>query len=602
MKTAIRLILLSLTFATLHSQAELVDKSTNSATLKQQLVAAVKADMAKLDDSQARPADSLNRFLQNLENVQHDHFEDSEFRRLGTYLVSESVSEPTRALFESYSKQVKSEVTAARGKFIKEFEAAGRAFLKRAMASEDPEQILEVVKEIDEYRLDVSGKRPRNSEDFTSQIYNLKNCVSSIGLFQTSRAEENWRNAASQLEQMREGLAKCRQFIPVDEAKGFLNAARQSIGLLSPAEQQAIFQETLEALFNDANQDRLEEISAKIRKYQQLCTSSSSASTLSAMATRWQQLASLASSFIQNVQLVQTGGTSRFSPEQWLRSNSESKPVMSRQELTKRLKNYKVRVPGENGESNVEVMYYDIREILDRIQNLEDIQKELPLFHKALRVASYDSDSGNWSSLAPALIYYADLHAKLATGAAFTIGGYENQGFMDARRSFSNVNNDVAVAKITKLIDQTQWRLLQRYFPEVKADIAASPRPAITALMERLMTAKNHQAIIELNQLVSVLTPGQPLLAPSEITAIQHYLAGIRQHELLSEPRIATYHFQKAAAIRSSLIPIDELKTRLQKLKQVFPADYEKGTDDSFRTDSGETFRPSPFLNVPAVK
>ncbi len=601
MKTATRLLLLSLTLATLHAQTQPAENAATSAALKEQLVAAVKADMAKFDDSQSRLAESLNRFLHGLENVQPDNLQESEFRRLGMYLPTGSVSDQTRSLFESYSKQVQSESLAAQEKFTKEYEAAGRAFLRRAMASKEPEQIAAIEREIQEYSEGLSGKQPRSMSNFSSQIYSLKNCVSSIAKFQAARANEDWRNAANQLEQIRDGLAKCRQFIPAEEAEAFLNAARKSIGLLSPAEQQATLQETLDELFNDANQDRLEEIADKIRKYQQLCGSSSS-SAMAAMANRWQQLASLASSFIQNVQLVQNGGTSRFSPEQWLRSNSESKSLMSRQEMITRLKNYKVRVAGETAEAGLEPMYHDMREILDRIRSLEDIQKELPSFHKATRLASYDSDTGNWSSLAPALSSYADLHAKLETGAAFNIGGLENQAMMDPRRTYPSGINDLAVAKLTTLNDQAQWLLLKRFFPDVKADMTASPRAAISALLEKFMTEKNHQGIIDLNQLVSFFTPVQPLLAPSEIAAIRHYLAGIRQDEQLSEPRLATYYFQKAAAVGSPVIPIDDLKSRLQKLKRDFPADYEKGTDDSFRPESDDRYRYPVLMNVPAAK
>jgi hypothetical protein len=167
-------------------------------------------------------------------------------------------------------------------------------------------------------------------------------------------------------------------------------------------------------------------------------------------------------------------------------------------------------------------------------------------------------------------------------------------------RYYPQAAKDLAAEKIIPLKNQAQWMVLQRFFPEIKTS-GADPDPTIKALQEKSISAKNFDAVLNLSQTVACFSPDQQLLAPSEITAIQHYLAGIRQDDQLSEPRLATCYLQKAAVIRSSVIPVENLKTRLQKLKRDFPADYEKGTDDSFRPAPEEPSRLPLLLNVPAA-
>jgi hypothetical protein len=300
---------------------------------------------------------------------------------------------------------------------------------------------------------------------------------------------------------------------------------------------------------------------------------------------------------------VKNGGVSQFTPDQWLRSNTDSKPLLSRDELTKRLKNYKISVTDDSGNAGTEPMYHDVREVLGRIQGLADVRRELPAFTKAVRQSGYQSESTNWSYLATALAQYAEIHAKLEAGTAFTLRGFENLDYGDPRRQYPPGTNDLAAAKIASLHQQLQWLILPRFFPELVADTTSSPRSALVTLYEKAMAEKNYDAVLNLNQLSAYFTPGQPLGDPAGTAAIQHYLAGVRQEEQLGEPRLATYYYQKAAAIRSSPVPVDELKARLQRLKKDFPADYEKGTDDFFKPYIDEGTRPTiGALVVPAKK
>jgi hypothetical protein len=606
MKSATILILLMSPLALLKAQTQPAAPAQAAATaagLKEQLVASVREDIAKLDGDDTRLAGSLDRFLHSLQNISPDGLQETELQRLGMYLPSGGISNQTRTLLESYSKQVKSEAEALRRKFADEFAVAGRDFVKRAMAAENSLQVNAIGDEIQEYAAKVTQRSIRDSGTTSAAISSLKSTVSQIERFQAARADENWSNAAGMLEQMRESLVRIRQFIPADEAEAFLEAARKSIGLLSPQEMQQEFEKTLAELFDDAKQDRLDEIADRIRKYQQLVGSSSSSSAQAALASRWRNLGSLATSFIQNVQLVKNGGVSQFTPDQWLRSNSESKPLMSRDELTERLKNYKVSVTDDSGNAGTEPMYHDIREVLGRIQSLADVRRELPAFTKAVRQSGYQSESTNWSYLATALAQYAEIHAKLEAGTAFTLRGFENLDYGDPRRQYPPGTNDLAAAKIASLHQQLHWMILPRFLPELAADTGGSPRSALVALHEKAVAEKNYDAVLALNQLSAYFTPGQPLVEPAGIAAIQHYLAGVRQEEQLGEPRLATYYYQKAAAIRSSPVPLDDLKARLQRLKKDFPADYEKGTDDFFKPYIDEGTRLTiGALIVPAKK
>lgn len=606
MKPATILILLLCPLALLNAQPQPeapVEAAATAAGLKERLIASVRQDIAKLDPDDTRFAASLDRLLSGLQNLSPDGTQDLEIRRLSMYLPSGAVSDETRTLFESFSKQAKAEAEASRRKFAGEVAAAARGFLKRATAAESSIEVNAIGDEIEEYAAKVSQRPSSDSGSAGSAISNLRSCVSQIARFQAARADENWSSAAGMLEQMRESLLRIRQFMPADEADAFLEGARKSIGLLSPQEMQQELDKTLAEMFDDANQDRLDEITDRIRKYQQLVGSSSSSSAQAALANRWRSLGSLASSFIQNVQLVKNGGVSQFTPDQWLRSNSESKPLMSRDELTRRLKNYKVSVTDESGNAGTEPMYHDVREVLGRIQSPADVSRELPAFTKAVRQSGYQSESANWSFLATALAQYAEIHAKLEAGTAFTLRGYENPEYGDSRRPYPPGTNDLAAAKIASLSRQLHWMLVLRFFPGFAADTSGSPRSALVALHEKAVAEKNYETVLTLNQLSAYINPGQPLVDPAGIAAVQHYLAGVRQEEKLGEARLATYYYQKAAAIRVSPVPVDELKTRLQRLKKDFPADYEKGTDDFFKpaVDDGPRLTVG-LLFVPAGK
>ena len=59
----------------------------------------------------------------------------------------------------------------------------------------------------------------------------------------------------------------------------------------------------------------------------------------------------------------------------------------------------------------------------------------------------------------------------------------------------------------------------------------------------------------------------------------------MRQQDELEQPRMATHHLQRAAAIASPMVPAADLKGRLQRLRREHAEDYQLGTTDALRED-----------------
>jgi hypothetical protein len=145
---------------------------------------------------------------------------------------------------------------------------------------------------------------------------------------------------------------------------------------------------------------------------------------------------------------------------------------------------------------------------------------------------------------------------------------------------------------------------LRRFHPEISADEKAPPAKIISGLLEKAKSANTYREFITFNTLTQLFPPRQPLLPDKEIHVIAFYLLGLRQDDELLEPRLATYYFQQSAVIESSIVPVEDLRNRLKRLKKDFPADYEKGTDDLIKgaSEDSSAFYLISQLTVPAVK
>jgi hypothetical protein len=110
------------------------------------------------------------------------------------------------------------------------------------------------------------------------------------------------------------------------------------------------------------------------------------------------------------------------------------------------------------------------------------------------------------------------------------------------------------------------------------------------------------KTVLTLHEIAAHFADPMSLLPPNELDGIRQYLAGRHQEEVMNQPRLATLHYQKAAASGSEMLPMEEIRERLQRLRSQHREDYEKGTDDSLIANAGVYFPERGSLRVPARK
>ena len=275
---------------------------------------------------------------------------------------------------------------------------------------------------------------------------------------------------------------------------------------------------------------------------------------------------------------------------------------MKKSELAEFLKNYKVKVTAADGATVEEPLYQDARDVLKRIGKMADIEKELPVLSRSSRSSS-ESSFSSLATVLPILTNFSELHANLKKGESFVMPpSFQSQSAWESSSYSSQQLDSNVLAQIEQLRNEAERRVMERMLPSIPPN-DKDDRAAMTAkLLKQFTEAKNYEAILTLNRVTAYFFPKKPDIPAQEAQAIQNYLDGIRQQEELDEPRLATLHLQRAAAVRSSIIPTGDLKSRLQKLKLANPADYQKGTDDSLGSQTpGSSYLQAPLV-VPAAR
>lgn len=581
-------------------------KKPSSEEIRKQLVEAANQARKELEksDPDGPHHDALTIFMHALEKVsgnydprrRHDIFSMELPRQVEAF-------RKTRELTEEYSKQLGVEFDESIKAFEKKQIDAIQALLKQVIATDDPAKLSALGEKLVSQFNSATHEAPRGFEgqsrhdSFMRDSSAINQLVSNVARIHTHRSNEAWGEAASVLRDTGSSISRLRRYISREEANAFLTKTRESIGLLPPDKMQDLFNRTLADLLDDANQDRLDEIQSAIKTQRKLHNYDSE----NGFSRKWQSLESLASGFVRNVNSVKLGGASQFSPEQWLQSNSDGPKIISPDDLGRSLKNYRVRLKGKDGAVVEEPLCYDINEVLAGIKTPADIEREIPALNKAVRQLEYSSGSGNWPVFVNKLQQFAELHSKLDSGISFQIPVMQHPDYGGREYPRAMSGNDIAQAKADDLNQQLQWMMLQRLYPELVIDTKASPSGTVGKRFEEAKVKGDFSAMLTLNQLSGIFTPGQMLLTPQSSMVIQHYLNGVKQEEQLDQPRLATYYYQRAAAFPDGPVPVSELKQRLHGLKQRSPDHYEKGTDDSLKSG------PEPHagyyqasLNVPA--
>lgn len=580
------------------------EEKLSAEEILRKLIKTAKAELAEYNKTPENRGWSLDSFFSGLERQSpHGGFRSAAAAKNfmdAAFPDGEGFAE-SKALAKAYVDQLDIEIGERRKLFEENYIRSLSALMMRTVETENPKKLGMLDSELDEFfryasqtasRLDDRGEN--RSSSISSDHSNFSSLVTQLSSFHSYRAAEQWSSASSTLETLEKQLPRLERYLPADAAKSLIARWEKSIGQLPTEEVQAMFNATVAELLDSKNQDRLAEIQRTIRKQVDLCRNSSK----SAFSEEWQDLSAMATSLSQSITRMRQGNPPQASPEQWIRVNPNAAEIIGREKLVDAMKRYQVKWRDSTGQDREEPIYYDMDEVVARIQSPADIARELPVFNKAVKQSSYSSDGGvNWQGLGQRLQQYADLFAKLESGSSFSLGSYNGSEY-GYERSANAGGDDAASKKAADLNQQLQWMIVQRFHPEVTADPQSTPARAVADLFAQAKKNADYQSMLNLGKLSAYLTPGQGLLGSQDAAAIQFYLNGVKQEEELDQPRLATYYFQRAAAIPNSPIPSSVFKARLKTLKRNSPKEYDKGTDDAL---GGNIDASSPILQATLV-
>jgi hypothetical protein len=155
------------------------------------------------------------------------------------------------------------------------------------------------------------------------------------------------------------------------------------------------------------------------------------------------------------------------------------------------------------------------------------------------------------------------------------------------------------VDRIKQLEADVEWSVILRFFPGEASNNAVDHETRIKSLMAKFREQKNYEAMSQLHGVSVYFKSTRQLLSQAQAQSIRDYLNGVRQQEVLDQPRLAVFYLQKAALSSATVIDVQQLKTRLQALRKKNPSDYEKGIDDALKAPATDTFPRE--MEVPAA-
>lgn len=695
----------------------LAEEELSRVEIQKQLLVALEKDMvgrlANNEEGRILAGNVLSQVSQ-MRPVAISHYQ---LHLFDVYNKTGVFSESTDALLKVFREQVISEIETQEEKLSAGFKEKIRGYLTRAMATETFDEVVQVQKELHVYTEKMTRMENREflrTLPFRGGVQHFEQLLERLREFHAAQDEQEWNKAGSRLGDLEKSAKYVEHYLSAKEYADHLGKLRDSVGIVLPQEFEAFYQKNLDKLFDDANQDRIGEILAGIRKQRSLSGHSSStrndrwrqmdsfavslmqsiqqvrdggkpkvsidswtrsdastpalaskdklmavlgkyrvkvtgddgnvtearlyytaselrqsaseildelfddanqdrleqiqgriralqafvgsSSEFSGISQHFQQIESLAQNLAQNVRRVQDGGMARVHVDEWLRSGSESGQIIEKKKLTDLLKRYKVKVSDEKGQVREVPLYQDLNDIIARINKLEDIDGELAAL-AMMSQSSYDSGRGNLAQGVAVLTGLAELHKNLEKGDSFTLSNsqFSEGGDWGGRGGQSGLfSGSVLGSKLETLRNEAERAVLERMLPAGVIEGGDNRDEMVNGLLRRFVEEKNYQGVLVLGRVAAHFQPKRPLFPVHEILAIQHYLDGVRQLEELGEPRLATGHLQQAAAARSGIIPVADLSERLHKLKKEYPEEYEQGTQDALLPER----TPTPHLQT----
>lgn len=474
----------SLSFSPARAEAPRAEVTLDS--LHKQLITIVEAEIASNKELEEAYASRLKSMMPVWRDTPSRASIQSRLQQLSGYLNQSHVSQKTKdaaggcitqigEFLEKQSKQMAEDISKTTGDL-----------LRRVMKTSDPEEIRKLISEYKEYRSktahggfrDESASPPDTSSASQFMDYWLS--------FHNYRVAEQMRYAAGQITQMESLSVRVSSFLNSDEITQAMQNLRKSIGMLPPQELAVLWQQTLEEILNDTNQDRLDELMQKVNKHYQIAQASASSEM---QASRWQWLDNLGHKLQECVQRGREGGIPNFSVEEFTRSDSSYGTLIKPAELASRLNKYQIRRKDDQGNVISLRLFYDSTELKsateqllarvldDTNQNqLADIQNEikrLRSYASAYRYASASNVSNQLDRL-------SQLTRSISDNVAMLKSGGNNQ--LNLSQLYQEYSDGVVLLSKDQLLEK-----LKRYHVLVQAKDGSPTKRALYVSAEALI-------------------------------------------------------------------------------------------------------------------
>ena len=642
-------------------------------------------------------------------------------QQLSVYLDQSNASQKSKDDANACMKQITEFLDKQSKQMAEDIRKTTSETLRRVMKASDPEEIRKWITEYKDYRMKVAHGGFRDESATPADTSSASQFMDYWLGFHNYRVSEQTRYAAGQITQMEALSSRISSFLTSDEITQALQNLRKSIGMLPPKELEALWQQTLQELLDDANQDRLDELMQKVNKHHQIAQASNSTEM---QASRWQwldmlgrklkesvqrgrdggvpsfsvedftrndssygvlikaeeltgrlnkylirakddkgnaisvrlfydaaelkattdqllerilddahqdrlvelqdeikrvrsyasanryggtsnlsskleRLSQLARSIKDNVAVLKMGGNNQLSLPQIYNDYSDGAVLLSKENLLEKLKRYQVHVQGKDGASIKRALYVDAEELLQEVKSYSELPAVVPELNRALSNAMTESGVLPLAGLMPRITRCADIAQQLSTGEAFLLQPSSSSSYYGSDSSRSTPTSGPVVDRIKQLEADVEWSVILRFFPAEASNNAVDHETRIKSLMTKFREQKNYEAMSQLHGVSVYFKSTRQLLSQAQAQSIRDYLNGVRQQEVLDQPRLAVFYLQKAALSSATVIDVQQLKTRLQALRKKNPSDYEKGIDDALKAPATDTFPRE--MEVPAA-
>lgn len=466
--------------------AETPQEQVTLETLHKQLTTIVENELASNKELDKEYASRLKYMVPVWRDTPTRTSIQGRLQQLSVYLDQSNASQKSKDDANACMTQITEFLDKLSKQMAEDIRKTTSETLRRVMKASDPEEIRKWITEYKDFRMKVAHGGFRDESATPADTSSASQFMDYWLGFHNYRVSEQTRYAAGQITQMEALSSRISSFLTSDEITQALQNLRKSIGMLPPKELEAAWQQTLQELLDDANQDRLDELMQKVNKHYQIAQAANSTEM---QASRWQWLEMLGRKLKESVQRGRNGGVPSFSIDDFSRNDSSYGVLIKAEELTSRLNNYLIR--GKDDKSNaISVrLFYDAAELktatdqlLERILDDAHQDRLVELQDEIKRLRSYASASryANASNLSSKLERLSQLARSIKDNVAVLKMGGNNQ------LSLPQIYNDYSDGAVL-LSKEDLLEKLKRYQVHVQGKDGASIKRALYVDAEELL-------------------------------------------------------------------------------------------------------------------